>query len=210
MIKNLIIPTIEVIAKVAPTPQIKSILETNLIQLGLTFLAFILTIIGFWIKETFFDKRPKEEATRRALKYEIFHNFYQMIDLGRVSEDIKTTLTSKHLLKRLIYVDPVFVAFDSMIRNALFSAVKKDEGRIFSIYNFMREYNLVYKRYIENLERTAPTAEEVIVKELDKIIALSRIQKEALLNQYLDKISFLSKKDWEEFNEEDAQVWNNK
>lgn len=216
IINKLIVPTYEVISKVVSNPSIKISPDTNLIQLMVMMFTPIAAALLTYYLTTRWQLRINKEIrereennTRVSLKYEIFHNFYQMIDLGRVAIDVKEYYLSHYYIKKIIYLEPNFTAFNAMLSNALISAVKDDKDKIFSIYNFIREYDLVYKRYIfliDNLKLSDNIQKDVVVM-TDSIEKLASIQKQTFNVRYLDKISFLSKTEWSEFNKESDLIW---
>ncbi|MFA5035327.1 MAG: hypothetical protein WC500_06080 [Candidatus Margulisiibacteriota bacterium] len=202
LINQLVIPSFEVAARVVS--------NLSVLQLWTPYITIVLTA-GLGIFAYLFTQRwPQEKAIKIAIKYEIYHNFYQMIDCGYCAKHllINHQIIVESGLKpggAIIYCEPYYIAFEAMMRNGLMSAFKNREDALFSLYESIREYDSTYRFWVEKVNN--PEKVVNIPDVLKKIVGLAE-QQEKKLSEYFDKLDFISKEGWDVFKAEGKKIWN--
>jgi len=218
IIKSLIVnPTVEVM------PLLKIIPQTDWFVIIAMIFAPIIAALSTYFLTIFYqsqNRKGQEKSIKIAMKYELFNNFYEMKDVGRVATSAKKMFddSSKPIypqdFSKIIYSPPLFTAFEAMISNNLLAAVVNEEKKVFFIYSFLREYDLAYKQLLEEIDRVFMTARDgvdlmpyqkkEVSRKLHSLIHWADTLEKAFEGGeeklgYLDSISFLSREEWEDF-----------
>lgn len=194
----------------------ETLTHPNYLLIALPYIiGFITALSLFWWRE-FCRKRDIQSA----LKYEIFSNAYEFIDLIRVAENSKDRAQkNEYPLRSIIYSEPRFNAFDAMISNALSGAIKKSNEETSLIYSIFREYDTVFKRKIatidnilsdyslKGLESMTAFDQAAFFKYglpayifyCDEIIIWATTFKKSYKEKFLKVIDFLSEREWKSF-----------
>ena len=211
IIDNLIVPSHEVIARVVSNPSIKIATETNWWQIGAMILAPLLAaFVTYWLTIKVFKnnedykKEIQKSNIELALKYEIFNNVYQIVDMKRVAEKTREIMANTNKMSALIYIEVGYVAFNSMIQNNLISCADQDAERLFQLYSLLREYDLAIKRLIADIENAPKTCNDAeiyrgaISKNMEKIVNWAAALEEKC-ERLFKNISFLNLDEWGKF-----------
>ncbi|MFA4967641.1 MAG: hypothetical protein WC624_05430 [Candidatus Margulisiibacteriota bacterium] len=204
IIRNVTVPTMEIIAKTGSIQLWMPIIAA----LFSTFMGAILAVGVYWWTQI----RPQQKAIKIAIKYEIYRNFYQMIDLGYCSKCLLDIYVNSAKIGvkaggKLIYCKPHYIVFEAMIKNGLVAAFNNREDALFSLYEAIREYDSTLKDFVSDVND--PEKGQRISQVLESIIRLAE-QIENKLDGYFDKLDFLNKDEWGKFREENKNIWERK
>lgn len=215
VIDKVILPTVEVMARVVSMPN-RPFWDS---QICAVIIGALSSLLGIWLVERW-KKNGQEASIRTALKHEIYNNFYEMISMKKVRR-IKELLEKRLSLEapvyrpeRILYSEPTFNSFNSMISNNILSAIKREEELVFSLYTFLRQHDSKIKELLDVIDRVKYEVsesfkdpdnfkefKEFVAYPYDSLIGVSELVRETFEKNdgYLDKISFLNREEWYKF-----------
>ena len=161
--------------------------------------------------------RERCDAIKLALRSEIYSNAYEFMEMNDIVQYIKsnmdTAVDKTGEIKKIIYSEIRFEALNALINNCLTNVVSQSIDEIYFLYAKFREFHLLYKntivdinKIIQNIKTVSPDntkrIDELNSRYIDRCILLEKWSasfRQSFEENFLKKIEFINNSDWEEY-----------